>query len=338
MKTTQYFGSSKDGKIQCRVCPHGCLISDKERGLCGSFENQDGVLYAMRYAKVAAAAVDPIEKKPLFHFFPGSSVFSVAQQGCNLRCQWCQNHLLSQATDDAGEFVTTEELVRVCETRNHTAIAFTYSEPLIWIDYIRDFAEIMKNKNPAFSIVIVTNGYINHQPLHDILPYIDAFNVDIKSMNADVYHRYIGGDIKAVLRTVKDIATNGTHLEITNLIIPTINDTAQEMTELVQWIAGECGSQIPLHLSRYRPSYLFTEPATPIETIERAYNISREYLSFVYTGNMPAATGHENTYCPSCGALLIEREQYSVHMHHIFNGICDMCGSTVYGKFFNDTK
>lgn len=332
MKTATYFGVIDNDRIQCRLCPHTCTISNGNRGICHSFENINGTLYAVRYGKVAAAAVDPIEKKPLYHFLPGTGIFSVAPQGCNFRCQWCQNHLLSQSLDDSGEYVSPEDLVHVCETRNHTAIAFTYSEPLLWIDYILDFAAQMKDKNPDFSIVLVSNGCINQTPLHDLLPFVDAWNIDIKSMKNDIYTRYIGGDLASVLRNVKDIAAFGAHLEITNLIVPDINDSYEEIRALAEWIKNECGEQIPLHLSRYHPSYLFSAPATPVDTIENAYAIARDYLSFVYTGNLPHSH-HTHTYCPSCGSLLIERTDYNARVCNIKDTLCGTCGSTVYGKF-----
>lgn len=332
MKKATYFGVTDAGTVQCQLCPHACIIAEGARGICSSFENRQSILYAMRYGKVAAAAVDPIEKKPLFHFLPGSSIFSVAQQGCNFRCQWCQNHLLSQSVDDGGDYVTPEDLVRVCLTRNHTAIAFTYSEPLLWIDYIRDFAEVIKNTTPEFSIVMVTNGFVNPKPLHDILPFIDAWNVDIKSMNNEVYRRYIGGELAAVLRSVKDIAHEGSHLEITNLLIPGINDSYEETRSLSEWIKNECGESIPLHITRYHPSYLCTVPEPPVSTIENAYEIAREHLSFVYAGNI-SHSDHEHTYCPSCGTMLIERTYHEVHIRNLKNNVCGVCAAAIYGKF-----
>ncbi len=326
-----YFGNSDHG-IRCELCPRACVISEGNSGFCGAYAVHNGILYAVRFGKIVGMAVDPIEKKPLYHFYPGSSILSVAQHGCNLRCVWCQNHHLSAGMEPIDTpVVDTGSLVRYCVDNGHHMIAFTYSEPIIWYEYIREFSEQVKQTIPGFSVVLVSNGYISEQPLRNLIPFIDAVNLDIKTMSDASYRTFTGGTLQPVLRTAKIIAESSVHLEITNLIVTGINDNSEEISELARWIADECGNHIPLHISRYHTAYKCKAPDTPLITIENAWEIARKTLHYVYTGNV--TQGHADTVCRACGSIIISRTGYSINTSGLAGSDCKQCGSKLYGRF-----
>lgn len=321
-KREALFYEKLNGNVRCKLCPHECLIPPGKEGLCWGKKNIDGKLYAVNYGEVVSIGIDPMEKKPLYHFYPGKEILSVAPNGCNLRCPYCQNYTISQERLRT-EYISPEELVKIARRYNSIGICFTYSEPLIWYEYIMDVANVEKD----MKIVLVTNGTINEEPFLRLAPYIDAMNIDLKSMDPEYYRKTLKGELKAVLRTIELAYENGIHVEITNLLIPTINDSPQEIKKLVEWVAS-LSKKIPLHFTRYFPHYRWELPPTPIESLMRAYEIGRRYLYYVYLGNVWSEIGND-THCPSCGNLLVERRGFYARILGIEEGTCKKCGKKV---------
>ena len=312
----------ENNDVQCELCPHFCRIKPGKAGICRIRENIDGKLITTGYGNTTSVAMDPIEKKPLFHFKPGSYVLSVAPNGCNFHCSWCQNWEISQSKV-LTQYIEPELLVTIALRERASGIAFTYTEPLIWFEYIMDVAKIGRPK--GLNMLVITNGYINPEPLEQLLPNIDAMNIDIKSMNPDVYRKFTGGKLEPVLETIKNSAKK-THIEITFLVIPTLNDSETEINKLVDFTAS-VNPEIPLHLSRYYPAYRFDVPPTSPEILMKAYSIAKEKLPYVYIGNLPIR-GTENTYCPKCGNLLVERRGFTSFAKGITSdGKCSKCGA-----------
>lgn len=311
-------------KIGCRLCPHNCTISDGKVGICGVRKNTAGTLHTLIYGEVSSLAMDPIEKKPLYHFYPGSSILSIGTVGCSFRCRFCQNHNISQNPEYPTQNHTPDEIVEFALSRGSIGVAYTYSEPFIWYEYILDVCK--KAKQAGLKNVFVTNGYINKDPLLNLLQFADAFNVDLKSFSEDFYQRIIGGKVKHVLETIEEISLHpAVMLELTTLVIPGYNDSDEEMEEITGFIAS-LSRDIPYHLSAYYPTHHFTVPATPIKTLERLKEIALKKLKYVYLGNVRADS---NTYCPSCGSQLIERRGYSTEIQNMENGKCGKCGAGI---------
>ena len=322
-KVAQYWEEASDGRVRCNLCPHHCEIDAGKRGICQIRGNEDGTLYSFGYGETTSLAMDPIEKKPLFHFKPGSHILSVGPNGCNLRCKWCQNWQISQSTV-ATRYIPPQKLVAIAESKNSTGIAFTYTEPIIWFEYIIDVAKIAKPK--GLDIVLVTNGYIEPEPLDELLNYVDAMNIDLKTMNDDIYVKYTGGHLQPVLDTIEASSNSKKCLvEVTNLIIPTLNDTDADFHKVVDFIAG-VNRKIPLHFSRYYPSYQLDVPATSPEKLMEAYNIAVKKLDYVYVGNI-RIPGMEDTHCPNCNNLLVRRNGFFSYFVGIENGKCANCGA-----------
>lgn len=274
-----------DKEIQCLLCPHVCRILPNNRGLCRVRFNNDGKLQLLNYGQVTAEALDPIEKKPLKRYYPGKSVFSIGSFGCNLFCGFCQNWHISQEKDPQSHYLSPEHAVKKAQELvpyGNIGIAYTYSEPLMWYEYVLDTARLVKEA--GLKNILVTNGYINPKPLKALLPYIDAVNLDIKSFKGDFYHEVCGGSLAPVLKNAA-IFAKSCHLEITTLLIPRLNDTSQEIEKLAQYIAA-IDDKIPLHLSRYFPNYKFSIPSTPVEAMYEARNIAAKYLADVFVGNV----------------------------------------------------
>jgi pyruvate formate lyase activating enzyme len=320
--------------VQCLLCPRKCTISEGGRGFCGVRENKNGKLYSLVYSNPVAVHLDPIEKKPLFHFYPGTSAFSLATVGCNLRCRFCQNWQISQAfpEDYRGYLLPPEKVIEEAKKMKAKTIAYTYTEPVVFFEYMLECAKLAKScgiKNMFHSA-----GYINPEPLKEIAKYLDGANIDLKAFNQEFYNKYSFGELKTVLNTLKILKEKGVHLEITNLIIPGVNDNFEEIERMCKWIEKNLGDDVPLHFSRFYPQYkLANLPPTPVETLERAVNIAKKAgLKFVYIGNVP---GHkfENTYCPKCQKILIKRRGYEILENHILNGKCKFCGEKIPGKW-----
>ena len=324
LKEALYWERRGDGKIHCLLCPVSCIIAEGKVGVCLGRKNQNGILYATNYGEVVSIALDPIEKKPLYHFYPGREILSTGPNGCNLKCGHCQNWAISQV-ESPTEYVSPEKLVELALKYNSIGIAYTYTEPLIWYEYIEDTAKLAKEKN--LKNVLVTNGYINQAPLLELLPLIDAMNIDVKSMENDFYRKVCKGKIEPVLKAVELSVKNKVHLEITNLVIPTLNDSDEQIKKLVDWLAG-IDDKIPLHFSRYFPHYKIDLPPTPVATLERAFKLAKEKLKYVYVGNVYVEDASD-TLCPQCSNLLVNRDGYFTRIVGIKDNKCSSCGREV---------
>ncbi|HZK18436.1 MAG TPA: AmmeMemoRadiSam system radical SAM enzyme [Clostridia bacterium] len=315
------------GHVLCQLCPKYCTIGEGKTGQCRTRKNVDGRLYAVNYGQCTANAVDPIEKKPLYHFYPGSRILSLGTWGCNLRCGFCQNWHIAHA--DAESVNLTPEQVRdsaVYERRRrrNIGVAYTYNEPFIWYEFIRDAARLVREE--GLKNVMVTNGYVNEEPLRELLPYIDAMNIDVKAFTEDYYRKTCAGQLEPVKRTV-EIAAEKCHVEVTTLLVTGLNDSIEEITELVDWLAG-VNPDIPLHLSRYFPNFEVDLPSTPLKTMEEAYNIAKSKLKYVYLGNVSGMVGSD-TVCPVCDKTVIRRSGYDLDDSGLHDGKCGYCGADV---------
>lgn len=279
--------NNKTKTIQCQLCPHFCLINQGKRGKCGARENKNGKLISLVYGKPCSLALDPIEKKPLYHFYPGSITFSLATVGCNLSCKHCQNWHISQQEIEHVPFqeISPAGIIKLCKKANSRIISFTYTEPTIYYEYMLDIAKLAKKQ--GLKCVMVTNGFINPAPLLKLLEYIDAFNVDLKAISEKFYEDICGAKLKPVLEAIKIIHKSGKHLEITSLLIPGYNDSDAEIKKLVSWILRNLSSQVPLHFSAFHPCYKLTVSATPPSTVIKAAEIARKMgMKNVHTGNI----------------------------------------------------
>ncbi|OHD55549.1 MAG: AmmeMemoRadiSam system radical SAM enzyme [Spirochaetes bacterium GWF1_49_6] len=320
--------SNSDGTVDCLLCPQHCHIADGKRGVCGARANEKGVLDSLNYELVSAVALDPIEKKPLYHYYPGKMILSIGTVGCNLRCQFCQNHHLSRYYDD-GEFLqlnrmTPAQVVSAVKDSDSVGVAYTYSEPSIWAEYVIDVSKLMRDA--GLKNIWVTNGYIEKEPLEEILPLMDAANIDLKAFSDENY-KSLGGRLQPVLDTIRRCHEYGTHIELTTLVIPDYNDNMVELESLVKWIAS-VDKSIPFHISRYFPHYHFEKPSTDVDLLGEVFNLAKEHLEYVYIGNVLADS---NSYCPVCGNLLVKRMGFSTHVTGLKNEggqtFCGQCGT-----------
>lgn len=321
--------------IRCLLCPHQCLIAEGETGICGVRKNLKNTLISLNYGIVSALHIDPVEKKPLYHFFPGSQVLSAGTFGCNFDCLFCQNHeLCSQSEKQRSRASYTHPGLltgRLKSAGNCIGLAYTYNEPAIWYEYVLEAAKEVKNAGGKN--ILVSNGYLNPKPLQQLLPFTDAFNIDLKGFSEKFYHQYTRGSLKEVKETIRQVARSNTHLELTSLIIPGANDSAEEMKAQVNWIRNECGEDCVLHLNRYFPRHKATAPPTPPDTLKELYDIAREKLHFVYLGNLHTSEGRD-THCPDCQALVSRREGYLLqHKNCTAEGLCSVCGRIIYRHF-----
>lgn len=327
-RMARWYETDNKGLIICHLCPHKCQIRDGMSGICQVRQNAGGKLHALTYGKVSALHVDPIEKKPFYHFYPGRHILSAGSIGCNLDCDFCQNHEISQA--DPGTYHVTETysprdlVAKALAYSGNVGIAYTYNEPVVWSEFILDTATLAKNA--GLKNVMVTNGYINEQPLNELLKVIDAFSVDLKGFSEPFYNKTVGGKLVPVLDSLKQIRNAGKHLEIVNLVIPQLNDDEEIFRSMVQWIHDELGEDTVLHLSRYFPRHrLGIEPTTEHLLTELA-RIAQLKLRYVYLGNVDI--GQNDTLCPGCGNLLISRQGYLVSCAGLDpSGKCISCGA-----------
>jgi pyruvate formate lyase activating enzyme len=319
------------GMVRCNLCSHRCPIPEGKTGICGVRQNRDNTLYALSYEKPAAIAVDPIEKKPLFHFHPGTSVLSFGGVGCNFRCLHCQNWDISQAglSFPYLKRVPVEDIPGLVKKRRSKGVAWTYNEPTIWYEYTYDASKLVK-KEGMYS-VYVTNGYMEEEPMKELRKYVDAMNIDVKAFTEEFYRKIVGAKLQPVLDHVVAAKELGYHVELTYLIIPGKNDNLDEIKSFSEWVANEVGVETPVHFSRFHPDYKMTNVRpTPYRTMMDAYETAKEAgLDYVYLGNM--VTDKENTYCPKCGELLVERQGFGITKYHIKNGKCPKCGHTIHG-------
>ncbi len=315
------------GILQCLLCPKECKIKKNQVGFCRARKNIQNKLYSLIYARISSFGIDPIEKKPLYHYLPGSMVLSLGTIGCNFSCSFCQNWTISQESIDRVRVdeLSPEKAVELALKNHSPAISYTYSEPLIWYEYVLDTARLARKNN--LKNILVTNGFINQEPLQKIIPYIDAFNIDLKSIRESFYQKYCQGNLTPVLRTIA-LAKSSAHVEITNLLIPGLNDGEEEIQELVDWVATQ-GEDIPLHFSRYFPCYQMDIEATPITTLYRAREIAQKKLKYVYLGNIWDEEAN-TTYCANCHKILIRRTGYRIHNLGIDQqGRCKYCDQQV---------
>jgi len=333
------FYEKLEGKVvHCFLCNHHCRIAEGKRGICGVRENIEGTLYSLVYGKLIASAVDPIEKKPLFHFLPGSRAYSIATVGCNFRCLNCQNYDISQMPKPhepvLGDEVSPEEIIEAAKSYNCESIAYTYTEPTIFFEYAYETAKLAKKE--GIKNVFVSNGYISEEALKTIAPYLDANNIDLKSFSDDFYRKVCGARLDPVLETIRLHKELGIWIEITTLVIPSLNDSEENFRKIAEFIKN-LDDGIPWHVTRFHPAYrLIDLPPTPVSILDKAKNIGLEDgLKFVYQGNVPGEG--ENTYCPNCGKLLIQRHGYEVKLNKITGSKCPYCGVHISGVWATST-
>jgi len=315
----------QNGKFLCGVCPHHCLLDEDQEGICGVRKVQDGELLLKNYGACVAEAVDPVEKKPLYHFYPGSDVLSLGTWGCNFKCPYCQNWPISQEERERqAQRRKPEEVLQVLKQAGSscTGVAFTYNEPSIWFEFVYDTSRLVKRH--GYKNVLVTNGFLSFDALSGLFPYIDALNVDVKAFSEEFYTRYCRGRLAPVMQTVEKSAGE-LHVEVTYLVIPEHNDSRGEIKGMVDWLSG-ISPDIPLHFSRYHPDYTFSQPPTPVPDLEEAREQALQKLNYVYLGNVPGHPG-AHTYCPECRTLLIERGGFRAVIRGLEGGKCTYCGA-----------
>lgn len=320
--------------VTCVLCPHNCRIKNGKKGICRVRRNEEGQLVSDNYGRVSSIHSDPIEKKPLYHFFPGRSILSVGSFGCNLQCKFCQNWEISQAR--TNEYINlrainpTKVASLADEESGNIGVAYTYNEPLVWIEYMLDIAGQVRNKH--LKNVMVTNGFINPEPLNDLIEVMDAFSVDLKAFSEQFYRELTSSSLQPVLEALKMIKASGRHLEITNLVIPGRNDDPEDFTRMIDWIASELGDDTVLHISRYYPMFKLDDPPTPENTLLAFYKVARTKLQHVYLGNLRTTEGR-HTFCPGCNTLVINRNGYLTDVCGLdHEGRCLNCRSAVINK------
>lgn len=320
--------------VRCNLCPHNCMLHAGQSGICRTRVNIDGDLYTLSYANPCSVALDPIEKKPLFHFYPGSMVYSMATEGCNFRCLNCQNWKISQSATSGSQNheMLPADIVKHAKQRNASSIAFTYTEPTVFYEYLFDTARLAREN--GIKTVLVSNGYINEEPLFDLCQYLDAANIDLKCFDDAMYRKLTGGELQPVLDSLKILRNNGVWLEITNLIIPGWTDNMDMIRAMCEWLVKNNLEDTPLHFSRFFPVYKLSDLSPTLsEQLIQAAEIARECgINYVYIGNVHDLNG-ENTYCKYCKHLLIERNRFEVVRNEIKTGCCDFCGEKVDGNW-----
>jgi len=308
-------------KRTCGICPQQCILQEGEVGKCGGRQVVNGHLWAVNYGQLCTLNLDPIERKPLYHFFPGGEILSVGPNGCNLSCKWCQNHRISQCTAPTRT-VTPRDLADMVDALDGIGVAYTYAEPLIWFEFVRDAGHLFHERE--LLNVFVTNGFINREPLLELIAVADAFNIDLKSLDDHCYRHFCGGRLSDVQRSIRMVHDAGKHLEITHLVVTGVNDDLRKIEAVVDWVAS-LDTSIPLHLTRYFPTDSFPTPPTDIEFLHQAYELARAKLDWVYLGNLWTGRGVDS-YCPSCSELLVRRSGGEVELVGLDGNRCLNCG------------
>ena len=318
--------------VRCLLCAQGCDIRAGHSGKCRARSNVNGELRSLVYGHPAAVHLDPIEKKPFYHFLPGSSALSFGTSGCPLRCRFCQNWELSQSTpgDLEAPFTSAGDIAGQAAARRAPVIAFTYNEPTVFVEYLLDVAAAAATR--GIRSVMVSCGFAKEAPLGDICRALSAVKIDLKGFSEEFYRQVCGAELQPVLRSIKQVAKSGKHLEIVNLVVPTLNDSEKSLQGLATWVAGELGPDVPVHFTRFHPDYqLMNLPPTPVSTLERARDIAMARgIRYAYVGNVPGHPGN-HTYCPSCKKAVILRENFFVSEMHLKNGACEYCGQKIAG-------
>ena len=328
----RFYRKLPNGRVRCTLCPRQCNLREGVRGDCGVRENRRGSLYTLVHSRVCAAHVDPVEKKPLFHYMPGSVAFSIATAGCNVHCRFCQNWELSQARpeDVPSQYLPPEKIVTLARQSNCPTIAFTYTEPIVASEFVIETADVA-HQNGIHTIAI-SNGYIHKNALPSVYGRMDAVKIDLKAFSDAYYYKVVIGQLKPVLETLVALVSLGKWTEIVYLLVPTLNDSDKELTALARWIKANLGHDIPLHFSQFFPDYrLAYLPPTPVASLERARQIALgEGIHFVYIGNVPRHPA-ENTYCPHCSRLLVQRSGYEIRQMLIADNACPYCHGAIPG-------
>ncbi len=333
MKEAMFYRPLEENRVHCFLCSQHCRIEPGETGQCGVRQNRDGKLWSLVYGKLVAQSVDPIEKKPLFHYHPGTTSYSIATAGCNFRCLFCQNADISQSPREQGRIygrdVRADAVAGQAVERGCATVSYTYTEPTVFMEYALDAAAGAKER--GLGNVFVTNGYMSREALDAAAPVLGAANVDLKSFRDDFYREQCGARLKPVLATIEAMRELGIWVEVTTLVVTGLNDSERELRDIAEFLAG-VDPDIPWHVSRFHPTYRLTDRGpTPVETVRRAREIGLDAgLHYVYTGNLPGDAG-ENTYCPSCGTVVIGRVGYSIRMQHVKDGTCTACGAKIAG-------
>ena len=323
---------SRPAVVKCLLCARTCIISSGNRGKCRARMNVNGELRSLVYGRPVAVHIDPIEKKPFYHFLPGADAFSFATSGCPLRCKFCQNWEISQSNpeDFSSAFVSPEAMVGSASSRKSPVIAFTYNEPTVFMEYLADTAVLARKQR--LRCVMVSCGFMNAEPLKEMCQILDAIKIDLKGYSEDFYRNVCGAELRPVLNSIRQISRSGVHLEIVNLVVPTLNDTDKMLSGLADWIMGEIGPDVPIHFTRFHPDYqLLNLPPTPVATLERSRNFAMSKgIRFAYVGNVPNHPGN-HTYCPQCGKVVIQRSSIFVTQMNMDRGKCKFCGRAIPG-------
>ncbi|HPR63810.1 MAG TPA: AmmeMemoRadiSam system radical SAM enzyme [Thermoanaerobaculia bacterium] len=319
-------------RVECELCPNRCRVADRERGTCGVRENRDGTYVTLIHSRVCSVHIDPIEKKPLFHFLPGTSALSLATPGCNMWCKFCQNWQISQFRPEQIDCIhaTPETLALSARKSGAPTLAYTYTEPVVGAEYVFDAASA--GKHHGLRSVMISNGYIEKDPLKELLAVLDGVKIDLKAFSQKFYEEITGGKLEDILKTILAIKSSRTWLELVVLIIPTLNDSKEEIQQMARWIMKNLGPDTPVHFTRFHPTYRMKNlPSTPIATLEQCKSVAdREGLNFVYIGNVPGHPG-EHTFCPKCKKPVIRRYGFTILSQSIRNGACAHCGKTLPG-------
>ncbi len=327
-----YWEPRAEGRVQCTLCPRACEVADVERGYCGVRENQGGKYQTLVYGALCSANVDPIEKKPLFHYLPGTQAFSIAAAGCNMECKFCQNWQISQFRPEQVEsvLVDPERLVRTCQAQKCPTIAYTYSEPIVAYEYMHDSAALARAA--GVGSVMISNGYIQRPALLKLCRQLTGVKIDFKAFTESFYREWCAAELKPVLATLSALKEIGIWFELVMLVIPTLNDSAEEIRDMSRWIVKELGPDVPVHFTRFHPTYRVTNlPRTPVATLDACRRIALDAgIHYVYAGNVPTHPG-ENTYCHSCQTELIRRVGYQIKSNEVKDGKCPKCGVTIPG-------
>ncbi len=318
--------------VRCQLCAQECTLGEGERGRCRARINVDGVLRTLVYGRPISVHVDPIEKKPLYHFLPGARAFSLATSGCPLRCRFCQNWRISQARPEDYETRSRppQVIVDAAERGRAPVIAYTYNEPTVFTEYLTDIAR--HGRKRGLRSVLISCGFMNEAPLNEMCDVLDGIKIDLKGYSDDFYRKVCGARLQPVLRSCKQVRRRGVHLELVNLVVPTLNDSEHMLRELAKWVVGELGPDVPVHYTRFHPDYQLTNlPPTPVSTLERAVAIAREAgMRYPFVGNVPGHPGN-NTTCPRCGKTVIERSGFFVAGKHLKDGRCEHCQAPIAG-------
>lgn len=318
----KYYEKLPNKRVKCHLCPLECGINPGKSGICRLRTNIDGELIATGYGQVVSLTIDPMEKKPLYHFKPGKPILSTGPNGCNFKCPFCQNWTISQEKSHT-KYISPEQLIALADRNGSVGVAFTYTEPLVWFEYVYDCARLLKEK--GLDVVLVSNGYISEDPARELFPLVDAVDIDLKSASKDFYRKVCHGDLDDVLRTIKIAVEHDIEVELTNLLIPGENDSDADLESIVD-IVADINPLIPFHISRYFPNYKYNKPPTTISTLNRAVKIARRKLAYVYPGNY---IDNSDTKCPDCGRVLIKRDGYYINLPDGAIEQCPGCGREV---------